>query len=354
MRVFDHPDFDDHEQVVFCSDSESGLRAIIAVHDTTLGPALGGCRMWPYASDEEALRDVLRLSRGMTYKSAMAGLPLGGGKSVIIGNPRTGKSEALLRAMGRNVERLNGRYIVAEDSGTGVPDIQAMATETAHVSGIFEKPTADGGARNGDPSPATAYGVFVGLKAAVRHRLDRGDLDGLTVAIQGVGSVGAHLARHLREAGARLWIADIDREQVRRVAEELDAVPVGVDEIFDLQVDVFAPCALGAILNDDTVARLNAPVVAGAANNQLAVAHHGRALFDRGILYAPDYVINAGGVIDVHYERAGYDHGRVLRHIESIGGTLAEIFERSDAERLPTAAVADRIARQRIENARAR
>ena len=352
MHLFDHPDFDGHEQVVFCCEPASGLRAIIAIHDTTLGPSLGGCRMWPYAGDEEALRDVLRLSRGMTYKSALAGLPLGGGKSVIVGNPRTDKSEALLRAMGRNVERLGGRYIVAEDSGTSVPDIKTMALETSHVSGVAEKATDGGATRSGDPSPATAYGVFVGMKAAVRHRLDRSDLEGLTVAIQGVGHVGAHLARHLRDAGARLWIADIDAERVRQVADTLSAAPVGVDEVFDLDVDVFAPCALGAILNDDTLARLSARVVAGAANNQLAEPRHGQVLSDRGVLYAPDYVINAGGVIDVYHERAGYDHARVMSHIESIADTLTEIFTRADAERKPTAVVADRMARQRVGRAR--
>ncbi len=352
MHLFDHPEFDDHEQVVFCSDAESGLRAIIAVHDTTLGPSLGGCRMWPYANDEEALRDVLRLSRGMTYKSALAGLPLGGGKSVIIGNPRTDKSEALLRAMGRNVERLGGRYIVAEDSGTGVPDIKTMARETAHVSGVVEKATEDGGTRSGDPSPSTAYGVFVGLQAAVRHRLHRTDLEGLTVAIQGVGSVGGHLARYLGAAGARLWITDINEEQVRRVADSVGATPVGVNEIFDLDVDVFAPCAMGAVLNDASIARLTCPVIAGAANNQLAEARHGQTLFDRGILYAPDYVINAGGVIDVYYERAGYDHPRVVQQIERIADTLTEIFTRADSERRPTAAVADRMARQKVGRSR--
>ncbi|TWA75118.1 leucine dehydrogenase [Azospirillum brasilense] len=348
MPLFDHPDFDDHEQVVFCSDAASGLRAIVAIHDTALGPALGGCRMWPYASDEEALRDALRLSRGMTYKSALAGLPLGGGKSVIIGNPRTDKSEALLRAMGRHVERLGGRYIVAEDSGTGVPDIKTMALETAHVSGVVEKATASGGTRSGDPSPSTAYGVFVGLRAAVQHRLHRTDLEGLTVAIQGVGSVGGHLARYLAEAGARLWVADIDEAQARRVADRVGATPVSADAVFDLEVDVFAPCALGAVLNDTTIPRLTCPVVAGAANNQLAEARHGQALADRGILYAPDYVINAGGVIDVYYERAGYDHTRVMGHIERIADTLTEIFARADMELKPTAAVADRMARQRV------
>lgn len=348
MHLFDHQDFDDHEQVVFCSDAESGLRAIIAIHDTTLGPALGGCRMWPYTSDAEAVRDVLRLSRGMSYKSALAGLPLGGGKSVIIGNPRADKSEALLRAMGRNVERLGGRYIVAEDSGTGVADIRTMGNETAHVSGVVEKITADGGRRSGDPSPSTARGVFVGLTAAVRHRLGRADLDGVRVAIQGVGSVGGHLARMLSKAGARLWITDIDADHARKVAEATGATVVTTDAIFDQPVDVFAPCALGAALNDSTIPRLTASVVAGAANNQLAEARHGQALTDRGILYAPDYVINAGGVIDVCYERTGYDDARAQHHIDGIADTLAEIFARAEREGRPTAEVADAMARRRI------
>ncbi len=348
MPLFDHPDFDAHEQVIFCADADAGLRAIIAIHDTTLGPALGGCRMWPYASDAEALTDALRLSRGMTYKSAMAGLPLGGGKSVIIGNPRTAKTEALLRAMGRSVERAGGRYIVAEDSGTTVTDMKVMARETAHVAGIHDKATGDGGRRSGDPSPATAYGVFVGLKAAVRHALGLTDLDGLRVAVQGVGNVGGHLARLLKDAGARLILADIDAARVMVLTRELGAEAATVDSIFDADVDVFAPCALGAVLNDDTLPRLRCRVVAGAANNQLGRSHHGEELRRRGILYAPDYVINAGGIIDIHHERIGYDPERAIRHIETIGPTLQAIFARADAEGQPTGAIADAMARERI------
>ncbi|MCW2249108.1 leucine dehydrogenase [Azospirillum fermentarium] len=348
MPLFDHMDFDAHEQVIFCADADAGLRAIIAIHDTTLGPALGGCRMWPYASDAEALTDALRLSRGMTYKSAMAGLPLGGGKSVIIGNPRTGKSEALLRAMGRSVERAGGRYIVAEDSGTSVADMKVMAQETAHVSGIHDKATGDGGQRSGDPSPATAYGVFTGLKAAVRHRLGRTDLDGLTVAVQGVGNVGGHLARLLKDAGARLILADIDTPRVTVLARELGAEVTTVEGIFDAAADVFAPCALGSVLNDDTIPRLRCAVVAGAANNQLGRPHHGEEIRRRGILYAPDYVINAGGIIDIHHERTGYNPEKAIRHIEAIGPTLAEIFARADTEGQPTGAIADAMARERI------
>lgn len=348
MPLFDHADFDAHEQVIFCADADAGLRAIIAIHDTTLGPALGGCRMWPYASDAEALTDALRLSRGMTYKSAMAGLPLGGGKSVIIGNPRTGKSESLLRAMGRGVERAGGRYIVAEDSGTTVADMAVIARETAHVAGIHDKATGDGGRRSGDPSPATAYGVFVGLTAAVRHALGLTDLDGLRVAVQGVGNVGGHLARLLKDAGARLILADIDAARVMVLARELGAEAATVDRIFDADVDVFAPCALGAVLNDDTIPRLRCRVVAGAANNQLGRPHHGEEVRRRGILYAPDYVINAGGIIDIHHERIGYDPDRAIRHIETIGPTLEAIFARADAEGQPTGVIADAMARERI------
>jgi leucine dehydrogenase len=349
MPIFDSIDFDGHEQVIFCSDPSVGLKAIIAIHNTNLGPALGGCRMWPYADEAEAVRDVLRLSRGMTYKSAISNLRLGGGKSVIIGNPRTGKTPDLMRAMGRAVERLAGRYIAAEDSGTGCADIKVMAEETRHVAGVHDKPTAEG-MRSGDPSPATAYGVFVGLRAAVRHRLGRDDLDGLKVAIQGVGNVGFRLARHLKEAGAQLWVTDIYEDQVRRAVDELGAIAVGADEIFALDVDVFAPCAMGSVINDASLSHLRAKVVAGAANNQLSEERHGRELMKRAILYAPDYVINAGGIIDVSYEREGFDRDQLVRHIDGIGDTLTEIFERARSEKMPTGLVADQIARERFLN----
>ncbi len=350
MSVFSNKGFDDHEEVAFFCDPACGLRAIIAVHNTNRGPALGGCRMWPYQTDDEALLDVLRLSRGMTYKSALANLDLGGGKSVIIGNPRSDKTEALMRAMGRAIDRLGGRYIAAEDSGTGVEDLKLMGQETRHVAGILEKQTGSGGTRSGDPSPATAYGVFVGLRTAVRHRLDREELDGIKVAIQGVGSVGFRLARYLREAGAQLWVTDIYPEQVQRAVDELQATAVGPNEIFDLDVDVFAPCALGAVINDRTLPRLHAAVVAGAANNQLSEDRHGRELMERGILYAPDYVINAGGIIDVSYERGvAYDREAMIRHIEGIEDTLIEIFRRSDVEKLPTNIIADHVAEERFQ-----
>jgi len=348
MAVFSLSDFADHEQVVFVSDDKSGLKAIIAVHNSNLGPALGGCRMWPYASEEEAVRDVLRLSRGMTYKSAMANLKLGGGKSVIIGNPRTQKTPVLLAAFARALEQLNGRYIAAEDSGTSVADMKTMAQFTRHVAGIHDKPS-DEGTRSGDPSPATAYGTFIGIQAAVKERLGRDSLDGLRVAVQGVGNVGYDLARQLKEAGAQLWVTDIHREPLVQAGKELGATVVAPDEIFGLDVDVFAPCALGAILNDTTIPQLKASIVAGAANNQLAEARHGLELMKRGILYAPDYVINAGGIIDVYHERIGFDRAVLLKHIEGIHDNLMEVFERARKEERPTGEVADAIAEERFQ-----
>lgn len=350
MTVFTHPEFDNHEHLSFYCDPETGLRAIIAVHNTSRGPALGGCRMFPYASDEEALRDALRLSRGMTYKSALAGLNLGGGKSVIIGDPREHKSEALLEAMGRFLNQLGGLYIAAEDSGTSVADLKVMGRHTAHVAGIAERPGFDGRPSNGDPSPATAYGTFVGLQAAVRHKLGRSDLEGIKVAIQGIGNVGYRLARHLKEAGAQLWVYDIHQDQVKRAVDELGATAVSANEILSLPVDVVAPCAMGAVLNDDSIKHLQAPIVAGAANNQLASPRHDNALWNRGILYAPDFVINAGGIIDVYYERQGPDPQAVRRHVEAIGNTLDEIFARSANEGLPTGVIANQLAEERFKH----
>ncbi len=349
MSVFSAPDFDDHEQVVYCRDRKAGLQAIIAIHDTRLGPALGGCRMRPYPSEEAALGDCLRLARGMTCKAAVAGLALGGGKSVILGDPRRDKSPALLRAMGRCVERLAGRYIVAEDAGTSVEDLRLMAEETGHVVGIADKPTGDGGRRSGDPSPATAHGVFLGIRAAVGHRLGRNDLAGVRVAIQGVGHVGLRLARLLAEAGARLWLAEVDRDRLAAALAELPgAEPADPEAVFDLDCDVFSPCAFGAVINDDTVPRLRAAVVAGAANNQLAAPRHGELLAARGILYAPDFVINAGGLIDVACEREGFDRERLLARLERIADNLLECFQRAEAERLPTSVIAERMAAERL------
>ena len=348
MSVFSHPEFDNHEQLSFFCDEETGLKAIIAIHNTNRGPALGGCRMWNYASDEEALRDVLRLSKGMTYKSALANLDLGGGKSVIIGDPRKHKSEDLLAAMGRFLERTGNQYIAAEDSGTSVPDLQVMGRETANVAGITERTGIDGLPCNGDPSPATAYGTFIGLKTAVQYQLDRKDLTGLKVAIQGVGNVGYRLAEHLHAAGAQLFVTDIHEEQVQRAVAELGATAVSQNEILSLDVDVIAPCALGAVLNDDSIPLIKAKVVAGASNNQLASQRHDLMLRERGILYAPDYVLNAGGIIDIFYERVGHEHTKVRAHIETIADTLTEIFSRADAQDRPTGEIANELAEERF------
>ncbi len=347
MNLFSHHEFHDHEQVVFCHDAASGLKAIIAVHNTNLGPALGGCRMFPYLDDAAALNDVLRLSRGMTYKSALAGLPLGGGKSVIIGDPLSGKSVALMRAMGRAIDRLGGRYIGAEDSGTGVDDLLEMARETEHVSGIRERVGAHG-PRDGDPSPYTAYGVYCGLRAAVQHRLGTDSLQGLRVAVQGLGSVGMHLARRLHQAGARLWVTDPVAARVQQAVADLGAEAVELDRIYSAPVDVFAPCAMGAVINDVTIPKLQAMVVAGAANNQLEAARHAAELQARGVLYAPDYVINAGGIIDIHYELTRGEEAEELVKIEGIAETLREIFRVSEKSALTPAQVADQLAEKRF------
>ena len=350
MSVFTHVDFDQHEQVVYGHDKASGLKAIIAIHDSTLGPALGGCRMWNYASDEEALRDVLRLSRGMTYKSALARLPLGGGKAVIIGDPHKGKSEALFQAMGDFVDSLGGRYVTAADSGTGVAEMRIMAERTRHVAGAGQREAFGGGSRDGDPSPSTAYGVFIGIQAAVAHRLGRQDLSGVRVAIQGVGQVGFGLAKLLKEAGAQLWVTDIVEANVQRAVSQLGATAVGQHEIYRLDVDVFAPCALGAIINLQTLEALRAPIIAGAANNQLADASLAELLRRRECLYAPDYAINAGGIIDVCYERTGGSAAELKAHIEGICPTLTEIFQRAEREGETTTSIADRMALERLRD----
>ncbi|WP_416398906.1 Glu/Leu/Phe/Val family dehydrogenase [Allohahella sp. A8] len=353
MNVFSHPEFDNHEHLSIFCDPETGLKAIVAIHSTSRGPALGGCRMYPYASDEQALRDVLRLSRGMTYKSALANLDLGGGKSVIIGDPRKHKTEALLESMGRFLEQLGGQYIAAEDSGTSVSDLKVIGRQTTHVAGIKDHLGLDGVPSNGDPSPATAYGTYIGICMAVRHRLGRSDLQGLEVAIQGIGNVGYRLARHLKEAGAKLWVYDIHKDQMDRAVDELGATPVSAEEILALPVDVLAPCALGAVLNDSSIPRIQAKVVAGAANNQLERPEHDAALQKRGILYAPDFAINAGGIIDVFYERTNHDHHKVRAHVETIGTTLDEIFTRARSEGLPTGTIANRLAEERFRRSSA-
>lgn len=348
MSVFDHPEFDNHEQVSFCFDKASGLSAIIAVHNTHLGPALGGCRMWHYADSHEALTDVLRLSKGMTYKAAMANLKLGGGKSVIIGDPRKQKNEAMMRAMGKFVDSLGGRYYTAEDSGIAVSDLKLMAEHSQYIAGVHAKYHFDGQQPDGNPAPSTAYGVFVGLREAVRHKL-RTDLKGVRVAIQGIGHVGYRLAEHLHAAGAELVVSDIYPDGVNRAVELLGAKAVAADDIYDQDVEVFAPCALGATVNEYSLARLKARVIAGAANNQLASENVGEWVREAGMLYAPDYVINAGGIIDIYHQRMDFSSHEALRnHIEMIGDTLSAIFERADAEQLPTNRVANTMAEERF------
>jgi leucine dehydrogenase len=352
MSVFSHPEFDQHEQVSFFQCQRTGLKAIISVHNTNLGPALGGCRMWAYDNDEQALRDVLRLSRGMTYKNAISDLPLGGGKSVIIGDSRKQKSPELMRAMGRAVDTFGGRYVIAEDVGTTVEDMVNISAETEHVMGIPLEGQDHG---SGDPSPTTALGVFVGLKAAVRHRLGKADLKGVTVAVQGLGNVGYNLCRLLSQDGAKLVVTDVQTDRVEMAVREFSAQAVGLKEIYDAQAEVFAPCALGAILNDETIPRLKAQVVAGAANNQLAEARHGDVLRSKNILYAPDYVINAGGVISVYYElqakKTGgtYDRQKVLKHVDRIAETMDLLVKRSEQDNISMGLAADRIAEQRFK-----
>ncbi|MCR9221331.1 MAG: amino acid dehydrogenase [Alphaproteobacteria bacterium] len=343
MTVFSTPHFDDHEQVVFASDAATGLKAIIAVHNTHRGPALGGCRMWAYGSEEEAIADALRLARGMTYKNALADLPWGGGKSVIIGDAKTDKTPELMQAMGVAVERLGGRYIVAEDVGTNPDDMVAVHKHTDHVRGVKGE--------GFDPSPATAFGCFVGVKASVQERLGRTSLQGLRVAVQGLGHVGYDLARQLSEAGADLVVSDMDDAALARARAELGAESVGLDQIYAQDVDVFAPCALGAVLNDETIPKLKARIVAGSANNQLAEDRHGQALADKGVLYAPDYVINAGGVIHIFHEGPDYDKQTAFAHVGRIAETLTAIYERARAAGVPTHVAADRLAEERFGKA---
>jgi leucine dehydrogenase len=345
MAVFDNAAFDHHERVLFCADPASGLRAIVAIHNTSRGPALGGCRMWPYRDAEAALTDVLRLSRGMTYKSALAGLPYGGGKAVILGDPARDKSPGLFHALGRAVEDLGGRYTIAEDAGITVDDVQQIGAATRHVAGV-----PAGG--SGDPSPATAYGVFVGIKAAVKHRIG-GDairqhdrLDGLTVAIQGIGQVGWELARQLGAAGAKVLVTDIDPERVRRAERALGVDALAGDDFWSAEADVLAPCALGGGLDAEAVGRIRAKIVAGAANNQLATPEQGQQLARRGILYTPDYVLNAGGIINISHEGPDYDRGRAFAHVALIHDTLLTIFQRADQQGTATSDAADRLAEE--------
>jgi len=343
MHIFEKMAEYRYEQLVFCHDKSTGLRAVIAIHDTTLGPSLGGCRMWPYASEEMAVVDALRLARGMTYKAAASGLNLGGGKSVIIGDPKRDKSEALFRSFGRYVETLGGRYIVAEDVGISPEEIEHIRVETSHVAGVD---ITRGG--SGDPSPLTALGVYEGIRACVEEARGSDVLEGVIVAVQGLGHVGYHLCRLLHEAGARLMVADLNAAAVEGAVAGFGAKAVEPDEILSAPCDVFAPCALGAVVNDETLPRFRCSIVAGSANNVLAEARHGEALAERGILYAPDYVINAGGLINVADELEGYNRERATKRVVRIRDSVERIIAISKRDGVPTNVAADTLALERI------
>lgn len=334
-----------HEQLVFCHDEATGLKAMIGIHNTVLGPALGGTRMWNYATEQEAITDVLRLSRGMTFKAAISGLNLGGGKAVIIGDAKKMKTEAFLRRFGKFVQSLNGKYITAEDVNMKTVDMEYISMETRHVTGL---PESMGG--GGDPSPVTAYGVYLGMKATAKKVYGSDSLVGKKVGVQGVGQVGMHLVEHLVKEGAKVYITDISEEKVDQVAKATGAIPVPMDAIYDLDMDIYAPCALGATINDDTVARLKCSIIAGAANNQLKEeTRHGYMLLDRSITYAPDFLINAGGLINVYNEHLGnYNRERAYRQAEKIYDTCLNILNLAQAEKTSTQEAAIKLAEQRI------
>jgi leucine dehydrogenase len=344
MKLFDTLAEMGHEEIVMCSDPSVGYKGILAVHSTKLGPALGGTRFWEYATDEEAITDALRLSRGMTYKNAVAGLHLGGGKSIIIGDNKTKNREKIFRAHGRFVETLGGRYITAEDVGTSTKDMSYVQMETKHVAGLAGK--------SGDPSPVTAHGVFRAVQASANRKWGSDSLEGKTVAIQGCGSVGSYLAKELHEAGAKLIVSDIDAAKTEKVSKATGAKVVKGNAIFTAVADIFSPCALGGIINDKTIPKLKVEIVAGGANNQLLEERHGDELQRRGILYAPDYVANAGGVINVYGEVAGWDAQRALDKADDIYDTILKVFDIAEAKKIPTYEAADRLAELRLAEAK--
>ncbi len=332
-----------HEQLLFCNDNSTGLKAIIAVHNTVLGPALGGTRMWRYSNEMDALNDVLRLSRGMTYKNSISGLNLGGGKAVIIGDSYTMKSEALFRRFGKFVNSLGGKYITAEDVGISPIDMSWVNMETDHVVGLP--------GRSGDPSPVTAHGVYVGMKACAKEQFGSDSLQGKKIAVQGVGHVGEYLVASLTKEGADVYITDIHEPSLKRVSETYGAKVVGLDEIYDIDMDIYAPCALGATVNEETLSRLKCSIIAGAANNQLKVEEeHGKIVMEKGIIYAPDYAINAGGVINCYSEVKGLPAEWAMNKSEEIYGTIANIVSRSKSENIPTFKIANKMAEERIES----
>jgi leucine dehydrogenase len=344
MEIFERMGLREHEQLMFWNEPRVGYKGIIAIHNTTLGPALGGTRFWNYGTDAEAIEDALRLARGMSYKAALAGLNLGGGKSVIIGDPHTRNREMIFRAHGRAVESLAGRYITAEDVGTSPADMDFVHMETEHVVGLIGK--------SGDPSPVTAFGVYQGMKAAALHKYGNDSLKGKHVTVQGVGHVGYFLCQDLAEEGARLTVTDIHQEKIDVCVKEFGAKAVDPDEIYGVDADIFSPCALGAILNDDTLKVLNVDIVVGGANNQLAEARHSKEVEEKGILYGPDYLVNAGGLINVYAEIEGWPAERSLRKAGEIYNTLLRILELAENEGLTTAEAADKVAEQRMADVR--
>lgn len=334
----------EHEQVVVCHDKTVGLKAIIAIHNTSLGPALGGTRMWNYKNEEEAMIDVLRLSKGMTYKAAAAGLNLGGGKAVIIGDPKSQKSEGLFRAFGQFVNSLNGKYITAEDVGTNVQDMEYIYMETPWVTGI---PKDFGG--SGDPSPYTAHGVLMGIKAAAQEKLGTSSLKGVRVAVQGLGNVGSHLVKYLIEEGSKVIVSDIDQARVKKCHDQYGVDVVAPDQILGVECEIQAPCALGAVVNDQTISQFKCKAIAGGANNVLAEAKHGQQLRELGILYAPDYVINAGGLMNVFVELEGYSPERAFDKTKKVYDNMMKVFEVAKRDDVPTNVAADRMAEERIQ-----
>ncbi len=333
-----------HEQIVFCNDNNVGLKAIIGIHNTVLGPALGGTRMWNYASEQEALTDVLRLSRGMTYKSAVAGINLGGGKAVIIGDPKKIKTEALLRSFGKFIDNLGGKYITAEDVSMNSKDMEIIHMETDYVTGL---PESMGG--SGDPSPVTAMGVWMGMKASAKKVYGKETLSGKKVIVQGLGNVGKHLIEYLVKEGAELFVFDIDEEKVKNISKHFKVKVLSKEEIYSVDADIYAPCALGATVNTETLEQLKVKIICGSANNQLAdESVHGRMVEEKGILYAPDFVVNAGGIINVYYELEGYNRERALAHAERIYDTTMKVFEIAEREKIPTYLSANRLAEERI------
>lgn len=344
--VFGQLSFNEHEQIVFCHDKDTGLKAIIGIHNTVLGPALGGTRMWNYANEWEALNDVLRLSRGMTYKSAITGLNLGGGKAVIIGDAKTQKTPELMRKFGEFVHSLGGKYITAEDVGMETSDMDLVHEVTPYVTGISE---SKGGA--GNPSPITAYGVFMGMKAAVNYKFGSQTMEGKKVLVQGVGHVGSALVDQLYNEGAQIFISDINQEKLLELSKKYQATIIPGEEIFNQELDVYAPCALGATINDSTVNTIKTKVIAGAANNQLADEKaHGKILMDRGIAYAPDFLINAGGIINVYAELEGYGKPEILEKTKNIYNTTLDIFKYAEDNQITTHQAALNKAQERIDN----